>query len=438
MKTITHRFKNQQGAASLLTALVLLISITLVILLTSKEVLVETKVTADNYRTSQATAAASAAMNQAEAYFMTGGLDQIDNDTGAAGADGLVDYTSASPFSLDPDDLTAGTQTTSAQFYFDNSDDNACDCQADLSRNLDSDTDGDCFGTLGTNMTRALVTAKGWSDDGTAVRTVTQCLGTFDVFDNGDGPKQPFVSKASVGVFGNATIINRYTNSSIWTGGPNDISGAAFATYLRPSNTETSDYTKAELNSDCEVSPCGDPDNPGPNTQMVSNKDAGAGIDIITDDATLSSKTADQFFDMFFALTRAQLMKAAENVNQKLPNAAGVTNPNGMTGIIWMDGNLTLNAGDTVGTPTNPSILVVDGDLTLNGGAAVYGVIYITGGIQIAGGALVKGSVIGESNSSSGGGGTLKLVYVPIGGDDQAPPFIVGTGMIVPGSWKDW
>ena len=98
MKTITHRFKNQQGAASLLTALVLLISITLVILLTSKEVLVETKVTADNYRTSQATAAASAAMNHAEAYFMAGGLDQRINATGAVGADELVDYTSASPF----------------------------------------------------------------------------------------------------------------------------------------------------------------------------------------------------------------------------------------------------------------------------------------------------------------------------------------------------
>jgi len=35
------------------------------------------------------------------------------------------------------------------------------------------------MGTLGTNMTRALVTAKGWSDDCTAVRTITQCVGTF-------------------------------------------------------------------------------------------------------------------------------------------------------------------------------------------------------------------------------------------------------------------
>jgi hypothetical protein len=287
-------------------------------------------------------------------------------------------------------------------------------------------------------MTRALVTATGRSDDGIAVRTVTQCMGTFDIFDGGNGPKQPFVSKASVGVFGNATIINRYSNSSIWTGGANDISGAAFATYLRPSNTETSDYIKAELNSDCEVGPCGDPNNPGPNTQMVSNKGAGAGIDIITDDATLASKTADQFFDMFFAVTKAQFMKVAENADQKLPNAAGATSPNGMSGVIWVEGNLTLNAGDVVGSPATPAVLVVNGDFSLSGGATVYGVIYVTGTLHITGNPVIKGSVIGESNTTSGGGGTLKLVYVPIVGDDQAPPFIVGTGAIVPGSWKDW
>lgn len=426
MKTITHRFKNQQqGAASLLTALVLLISITLVILLTSKEVLVETKVTADNYRASQATAAASAAMSQAEADFMAGGLDQRVNATGAAGADELVDYTSASPLSFN---LTVGGQTTTAQLYFDNSDDNACDCQADASRSLDSDTDGDCFGTLGKNMTRALVTAKGWSDDGTAVRTITQCLGTFDIFDGGNGPKQPFISRASVGVFGNATIINRYTNSSIWTGGANDISGAAFATYLRPANTQTSDYTEAELNSEDEAA----------NTQEVSNKKTGAGIDIITDDATLASKTPDQFFDMFFAVTKTQFMKVAENANQKLPNAAGVTSPNGMSGVIWVEGNLTLNATDVVGSPATPAVLVVNGDFSLSGGATVYGVIYVTGTLHITGNPVIKGTVIGESNTTSGGGGTLTLVYVPIVGDDQAPPFIVGTGMIIPGSWKDW
>ncbi|WP_036251457.1 hypothetical protein [Methylobacter sp. BBA5.1] len=442
MKTITHRFKNQWGAASLLTALVLLICITLVILLTSKTVLVETQITADNYRTSQATAAASAAMNHAEAYFMAGGLDHDDE----ADAINKVDYIETgveptpancvtlentnninqTPFNLS---LTpaAGGQTTLAQFYFDNSDDNACDCQDDLSRDIDHDGDGDCFGidNPGKNMTRALVTAKGWSDDCAAVRTITQCLTTFDVFDGGEGPKQPFVSRASVGVFGNATIINRYTNSSIWTGGTNDISGNAFATYLRPSNTETSDYTEAELNSEDETA----------NTQLVSTRNAGAGIDVITDDATLASKTADQFFDMFFAMTKAQFMERAASIDQKLTGGAS---PNGMGGLIWVEGNLTLNAGAVVGSPATPAILVVNGDLTLNGGATVYGVIYVTGALQITGTPIVKGSVIGESNSTSGGGGTLTLVYVPIAGDDQAPPFIPGTGAIISGSWQDW
>jgi Tfp pilus assembly protein PilX len=417
MKTIKRGFKNQKGAASLLTALVLLICITLVILLTSKTVLVETQITADNYRTSQATAAASAAMNHAEAYFMAGGLDHD--------ADELVDYTSASPFSLDPDDLTVGTQTTAAQFYFDNTDDNACDCQDDGTKDLDDDGDGDCMGTEGKNMTRALVTAQGWSDDNTAVRTITQCLGTFDLFDGGDGPKQPFVSKASVGVFGNAKIINRYTNSSVWTGGANDISGAAFATYLRPSGTETSDYTKDELNSADETA----------NTQLVSNRNAGAGIDIITDDATLASKSADQFFDMFFSMTKTQVMNAADSVDQKL--AAG-DSPNGMTGLIWVEGNLTLNANDVVGSSSVPAILIVNGNLTLNGGATVDGVIYVTGTLQITGTPIIRGSVIGESNSTSGGGGTLRLVYVPFSGDDGEPPFIPGTGAIIAGSWKDW
>lgn len=428
MKTITRRFKNQKGAASLLTALVLLICITLVILLTSKTVLVETQITADNYRTSQATAAASAAMNRAEAYFMAGGLDQD--------GDEAVDYTGpgAEPTAASctmptttafPVTLNSGGQTTLAQFYFDNTDDNACDCQDDGTKDLDDDGDGDCMGTAGKNMTRALVTAKGWSDDCAAVRTITQCLGTFDLFDGGDGPKQPFVSRAAVGVFGNATIINRYTNSSVWTGGDNDISGAAFATYLRPSGTETSDYTKDQLNSADETA----------NTQLVSNRNAGAGIDIITNDATLASKSADQFFDMFFSMTKTQVMNAADSVDQKL--AAGES-PNGMTGLIWVEGDLTLNANDVVGSSSVPAILIVNGDLTLNGGAIVDGVIYVTGTLQITGTPIIRGSVIGESNSTSGGGGTLTLVYVPFSGDDGEPPFIPGTGAIIAGSWKDW
>lgn len=423
----------QQGQVALLTALVLLISLTLITLLTSKTVLVETQITADNYRTSQATAAASAAMDQAVAYFTAGGLNQINNTNPVTAADTkCVDYLDPSlpapagcsipaAFSLT---LTAGAQTTTAQFYFNNSPtiprpanpttkDIACDCAA-----------GGCVSP--TNMTRALVTAIGWSDDNSATRTITQCVGTFDIFNGGKSPQQPFVSKASVGAFGNAKIINRYNNTTIWSGGSFGTPDAAFGTYLRPSGTETADYTIAQLDSEDETA----------NTQLVSNRNAGVGIDVVTGDPTLSSKTADQFFETFFAQTKAEIKNAADNAGQLFP--AG-TSLDGKAGLIWVNGDTTIGGGALIGSPTNPAIIIVDGDLTLHG-ATIYGVVYATGVFDFTGNPVIKGSMVAENPAPSTGAGNPTLVYKPWGDDgtNQAPPFITGTGAVIAGSWKDW
>jgi Tfp pilus assembly protein PilX len=448
----------QQGAATLFTALVLLICITLVSLLVSKTVLVETKITADNYRIGQAAAAASAAMDQAVAYFNAGGLDQHLNATPATlTADSLVDYTgpgaeptvgscSMPATTAFPLTLASGSQTVYSQFYFDNTDDNACDCQTTLAENIDGDGDGDCMGTAGTNMTRALVTAKGWSDDCTAVRTITQCVTTFNIFDGGDSPQQPFVSRAGIGAFGNATIINRYSNITIWTGGPDTVYSAAFGTYLRPSDTEKADYTTAQLDSDCEATPCNDASNPGPNAQLVSNRESGNGIDIVSNDPTLSGKTTsttdytdpaqNEFFDMFFAQTKAEIKASAASTGQMLPAGSSV---DGMTGLIWVDGDASLNGA--AGTSTSPAILIVDGDLNITGANYTFnGVIYVTGDLQMTGGPTVKGSIISESDSVPTGAGSITLVFKPWGDDgtNQNPPFIAGTGAVIAGSWKDW
>lgn len=435
MKTFAKSLNYQRGAASLIVALILLIAITIVVLFTAKTVLVETQITADNYRTTQATAAASAAMDQGVAYFMAGGIDQRDNTTLAVGADGLVDFTIPSntqqPSTASctmpttpaaPVTLNSGTQTTLALYYYDNTPGNACDCPA-----------GNCFNPIGgvSPMTKALITARGWSDDCAAVRTITQCLGTFDIFNDGRSPRQPFVSKAGVGAFGNAKIINRYNNSSIWSGSILDTSGAAFGTYLRPSNTEITDFTKAELDSD----------DVNANTQLVSNRDAGAGIDVISGDPNLANASPDEFFNMFFSIDRDTLRGLAEDSDQKL--AAG-GNPNGMTGVIWIgpDGTpstTTTNIGGTtvIGSPNVPAIMIINGDLQLTGGT-IHGVVYVTGEIKIAGNAVIKGSILSESGNNSGAG-TLKLVYVPYGGEGSGPtPFIPGTGAVIAGSWRDW
>jgi hypothetical protein len=435
----------QRGAATLLTAVIMLIGITLIALLVAKTVLVETKITSDNYRTSQATAAASAAMDRAVAYYMQGGgIDQNfdGNPDFVAGAE-PSEASCALPGSTEGQiTLTSGSQITLAQYYFNNSDDdglddnegeaddnNICDnSSTTVCTDEDSDGDGDCFGLANTNMTKALITAKGWSDDCTAVRTITQCVDPFKIFNGSGGPEQPFITRAAVGAFGNATIINRYNNTSIWAGGGFGTPDVAFGTYLRPSGTEIADYTEDQLNSDDETA----------NTQLVSSRNSGQGLDIITNDATLSSKTGDQFFKLFFNNSKTETKNAAANAvpSQLLTPGDSLE---GRTGLIWVEGDKTISGSTIVGDYAHriPAIVIINGDLNLTGGD-IYGALYVTGTISIAGNPVVRGSIIGESATTSTGAGTLNLVYVPLGGNTNAPPQLPGTGAVVAGSWKDW
>jgi len=424
----------QQGAASLLMSVILLIGITLVVLSTAKTVLMDTKIAADNYRTTQATAAAQAAMDRAISYFMAGGFDQV-GDPITGGADGNIDYvlddqiptvascllpaTTAFPLTLTD---AGATQTTLARFYYVNTPTYDHDNDAGTA-DIVNPCDSTPTSTLTANsVAKGMVVAQGWSDDCTAVRTVSQCLTAVDIFGGGEGPQQPFVSKAGVGVFGNAKIINRYSNISMWAGGSDTVHGASYGTYLRPSNTEAVDYTEAELDSEDE----------GANTQLVSNRDAGNGVDVITDDPTLGLKSSDEFFGMFFALTRSEVKGMAEIV-------AGGASLDGKKGLIWVDGNTNINGTDVIGSSTDEAILIIDGNLDKLNGATIYGIVYVIGTLEIAGNPIVKGSIVSENSAASTGAGTLTLVYKPWGGGGAAgTSFITGTGAVVAGSWKDW
>jgi len=425
MNTILNNKNNQQGAATLLTAIVLLVCITLVILMTSKTVLVETQITADNYRTSQATAAASAAMNQGIAYFMQGGMDQD-------GTLGTIDFSVGSVLSIT-------LATTTAQFYFENRatydhDNDAGAATPEINNPCDSSPS--TFN--GTNMTKGMVIAQGWSDDGIATRTISQCLTTFNIFNGGRGPQQPFVSRQSVGIAGNARIINRYSNSSIWSGGSLGVAGASFGTYLRPSGTLISDYDKSELDDADETL----------DTQEVSDRDSGTGIDVITNDPTLGNKTPAQLFEMFFEPSKSNLRNLAINVDQQFDPGDSLAATPPLTGVVWVGAeggtpsttDTTIGGTDILGSSSNPVILIVNGDLKMTGGT-VYGVIYVMGELTVTGNPIIKGSLISESGDSSGAG-TLNLVYVPYGdGSDNgsgSTPFITGTGAVLTGSWKDW
>jgi Tfp pilus assembly protein PilX len=406
-------FLRQRGAVTILTALILLICITLVTLLASKTVLVETQISADNYRMAQAVAAANAAMDFGVGYFDNGGFDQKINATGAAGNDSIVDTIPDRTY-----DSADGTQTTTASLTFNNAAGTRCVAAGSIP-----------------NMKSGLITAIGRSDDGLAVRTLSQCVGTIDIF-GGNGPKQSLISRGGVGLTGNYQIINRYYNTTAWAGNAVNIGESASAsTYIRPIGTSESDFTQAQLEDDDTTN--------NYTSEPISDRNKGNGVDTIASDPRLSSLTGDQFFNNFFYGDRATIKELATSLGQ-VYSAGSIGSAVGKSGVVWIEGNSTMNGG-TYGTSTNPVIMIINGNLRATGNPDIYGLLYITGQLDAAGTVGVKGSVIVEGNASmvpAGedpvvGHGGVDLIYTPYTLDRSVNP-IKGTTTVISGSWRDW
>lgn len=161
---------------------------------------------------------------------------------------------------------------------------------------------------------------------------------------------------------------------------------------------------------------------------------------LIPNDTSLSSLSDDQMFKSFFGLTKTEFKDAAAT---KTINCAGVCNTNLTNAIsegarqIWVEGNMTLNANNVYGSPTSPIMLVVNGNIELRGTMIIYGLVYCqnstwdnTGG----GNATVYGAVISEGNFTATG--TPNPTYDPnvLGRLRET----TGTYAKVPGGWRDF
>jgi len=413
MNTPLNSSKKQAGAATLFTSVILLIAITLVTFLTAKTILQETKMTANNYRAAQAITEADAAMDYAIAYFNEGGLDH-NNDNN-------VDIIGTPP----------GTSTIT----FDNTDTIGNSCKATPHE---------------VNMKSAEITVTGTSDDGVASRTISQCVGTINIFSD-TGPQQPLIARGTVGLTGNFKVINRVNNTTVWTGGDANIGNSSSAsTYIwdhsaiRPDATDISNRAIFE-----DIA-----GNPPSNTNIVSTQDVGLGVDIVDNDLTLANLTGDQLFEGFFPSGRDFIKGLAEGIDQALDIADGdaLSDLNSKDGVMWIDGDpasanpYTVNlTGGTFGSPGNPVALIVNGNLNVSGNPVIYGVLYITGQLDATGTVNVIGSTIVEGDSTmvpAGedpivGSGGVDLTYSPFT-QGLSPNGIAGTAAVIAGSWRDW
>ncbi len=407
------RIQNQKGAATLLTAVILLISITLVTLLTAKTVLVETQMAADNYRTTQAVAAANAGMDFAVQYFDQGGFDHDRN--------GVVDYNQALDHTTYDRTYTSsdGTQTTYANINFDNSVGNRC------------------VPSGSATMKHGLITVRGFSDDALGQRTISQCVGPLNVLRD-DGPKQPLVAQGNVALTGNARIINRYTNTTIWSGDKVTIgSSSAMETYIKdPAVTSTLSLTQL-LDTDDEN-----------NAILVSNRNLGNGLDIIDSDPSLGNLQGLEFFKNFFIADSRAELKALAGSQSYTSMTDAISTPV-KSGLIWVeeaDHDMSMTGG-TIGSIDSPAIVVINGDFTLGGGATIYGLLYVTGKYTINGTPTVVGANVVEGTNLATetpatppivtGTGTISLVYWAGFATGSTHP-LPGLTAVVAGSWRDW
>ncbi|WP_262966746.1 hypothetical protein [Methylobacter psychrophilus] len=428
--------KSQHGAATLLTALVLLIGITLVTFLSSKTVLVQTQIAADNYRMTQAVAAANAALDFGVGYFdgvvnasgvVVAGFDHDNNKCPDYLSDPLsyfdastnttINCAATSPYALTYTS-TDGNLVTTATVTFDNDDGTRCVTAGEIP-----------------SMKSGLITAVGFSDDGLAQRTMSQCVGTINIF-GGNSPKQSMVSRSGVGLTGNYKMINRYYNTTAWSGSAVNIgASASAATYLRPVGTRESDYTRAQL----EDSGTGN----AWTSQPISDRDKGNGVDTIANDPGLASLISDAFFNNFFYGDRTTMKNLAQSLDQVYP-AANVGNADGKSGVVWIEGDAGINGG-TYGSADSPVIIIINGNLQASGNPNIIGLLYIRGQLNAAGTVGVLGSVVVEGDLAlvpAGedpvvGHGGVDLVYSPYALDRSANP-IVGTTTAISGSWRDW
>jgi len=439
--------KHQRGIATLFTAVILLIATTLVTFLTARTVLMETKMSANNYRASQAIAAADAGMDYALAYFNGTGLTVAGSDHDG---DGSLDHfplaingTGDASVDADGDGVQDFTRPNRATIVFYSESSVAAVNPAPLPC-VNPSIDGTG------NQKSALIQVTGTSDDGTANRTIYQCVGTRNLL-QGDGPKQTLVSGSVVDLTGSAQIINRYSDLNIWSADTVDISGSSMETYIRPSDTEVSDLTEAEL-IDTTTSPS------ILNVQKVSSGGLGGGTDIYQNDTRLVAAKAisaldiaagnkgdgdGSFFNLFFLDDKSGMQEVAANSDQSFPSTASPditpdsSELDGLSGVIYIDGDASLTGGGvTMGTEASPAIIIVDGDFSFTGGT-ITGILYVRGEVSMAGGATVVGTMLAEGGVDMGAG-TSTLVYARNIGDGPDGQPINGTTGIISGSWRDW
>lgn len=271
-----------------------------------------------------------------------------------------------------------------------------------------------------TTVTVVDLESVGTSADGLATTTIRESVLLYSVLAN--SPDAPLIVAGGMAVGGNFQVAANPNGGgagvpvSVWTDQSIDMNNGSGTTCglqeFNDNNCSTSPYSEKGFKN----------------------------LDIVDEDPGFP----DDLMEYLFNVPEAEWSQLRVDTDQIVADCSSLNAAS--VGLIWVDGNCTLNAGTVVGsTPAPVIVIVTDGDINMNGGAELFGILFsfrkpgvLTDfEIDMAGGAKVNGAVasnhpIGHAN------GTYNAVYDAsvLASINQHDAFRrVGR---IPGSWRDF
>ncbi len=440
----------QKGAATLIMSIVVLVLVTLVVIYTSRSINLELKASANMTRSKQALEAAEAGIAYALENYKGGSMycmkhTTLDADTSTAADDcisianqDIGDGTKRAP-------NIAGASNVASSFYLE----------------VDNGT----------------VISQGYSDDKTAMRVIWVDLETTSPLPN--GPDNPFTTWGTAGLDGSGTVYNPEGHTTIWSGKTTDYSnGSMDSAIANPADVNYPTCLDVALGvqqagggSSCELT-------------RTSNKDT-KGLDVVENDASLSSLTNNQFFENFFGTSKSTYQDLVESQWGRVINADDYASEADVIAaieksvaehsygeVIWingytdgsdlnlsgvtlgcryddLNGNGPKNVNDlhpkntcsdadttTAAYDLKPSLVILNGEnggFKMNGNFSVNGLLYTIGNLDTGGGGDVQGAVIVEGDGTLDGSWNIWYDSAMLDAIADLGGFAISAG-----TWRDY
>lgn len=270
------------------------------------------------------------------------------------------------------------------------------------------------------SLTLITLSSAGTSADGLATLNVSEQAILYSVLAN--APDVPLIVAGGLDVSGNFEVVSNANGGgtgvplSIWTDGNVDMdNGSGTTCGLQEFN-----------DNKCSASP-------------YSEKGF-QDLDILDNDPAFPPDLMEYMFN----IPEAEWDTLRSDADVRLANCDSLGAAS--KGLIWVDGDCSLNANVVVGSVDDPVILIVtDGNLTMNGGAIINGMVFsfrkpgnITEfEINMIGGARVNG-VVASNHPVGQANGTYNSVYdVDVLAQLKANDAFLRVAR-VPGSWRDF